>query len=543
MNVSPYSGVALKRSAIHLLVGKVASALLTFSILFLLVRLLTTEEYGTYVTLEAGSIFVLSITSFGLPWLAARYLPEFRLHGNGDQLAYFIWRIIALISLFNIMGASLLFMAMPWLLEPLGLMHQIDVARLYLLVLVLEGLRGNILECTLEPLLLQRQAQLSQIMRNLAFLSGLSILAIQGMAHLYNAVLAELAGTFLGTTSALLSLTRHLHTHRNLQGMNGWQVPNWSEMWRATRHMYFSNLVTLTYGSSVLVFLTQRFLGVETTALFGFLYNLFGQIRRYLPSSLLLGLIRPKLIASYMGEDGAAQLTRNANLVGKVSLFVLMPLLVFVWLAGSELLNLISGGKFTQAGYYFGGLLMALIPLSQRQILETVAIASGRSDLCSWGSFLGILTLPLAYWLLESGQGIWSPIIAMVAGQLIFNVILVTAMRFTTPYRPDTIGFLKLSMAALMGYGLGILVKMAWEGSLLSLPNNDFAALIDNAQGIVSKFLSENIDSPVPDLLSLTTMGTLACSLFLLVAYFFKPFRVEERMRLNRFLNRNIFIW
>lgn len=543
MNTSPYTGAALKRSAMHFFIGKVASALLTFSILFWLVRLLTTEEYGTYVTLEAGSFFMLTVTSFGLPWLAARYLPEFRLHGNGKQLRYFIWRIIAMISLFNIMGASLLFLAMPWLLEPLGLMHQMDVARLYLLVLVFEGLRGNILECTLEPLLLQGRAQLSQILRNLAFLSGLVIIAVQGAVHLHDAVLAELAGTILGTVSALLSLIRHVHTQRDLQGKDGWQSPNWSEMWRASRHMYFSNLVTLTYGSSVLVFLTQRFLGVETTALFGFLYNLFGQIRRYLPSSLLLGLIRPKLIASYMGEDGAAQLTRNANLVVKVSLFILMPLLVFVWLAGSDLLNLLSGGKFTHAGYYFGGLLMALIPLSQRQILETVAIASGQSHLCSWGSFLGILTLPLAYWLLESGQGIWSPIIAMVAGQLIFNVILVTAMRFTTPYRPDTIGFIKLSMAALMGYGLGILVKMAWEGSLPSLPNNDLTTLIDNAQEVVSKYLSYHIDAPVPDLLNLTTMATLACGFFLLIAYFFKPFRAEERMRLNRLLNRNIFIW
>ena len=77
-------------------------------------------------------------------------------------------------------------------------------------------------------------------------------------------------------------------------------------------------------------------------------------------------------------------------------------------------MSLLSNGKFTQSGYYLGGLLLALIPFSQRQILETVAVVCGQSRLCLWGSFLGVLTLPLAYWLFESGLGLWSPIIAMI---------------------------------------------------------------------------------------------------------------------------------
>lgn len=542
MSDLPYSGPALKRSAIHFITGKVASALLTFGILLWVVRLLTTEEYGTYVTLVAGGDFALIITSFGLPWIAARYLPEFRLHANGKQLAHFVWQIIAWICLFSVAGALLLFVAMPRLLVFMDLAQHTEVARLYLLVFVLEGLRGNIQVHILGPLMQQGQAQLSQIMRNLALLLCLGVMvAVQGQVHLHDVVLAELAGTFFGTASALLGLVWHLRRHRDLPGKDGWQAPNWLGMWPTARHMYFSHFITLSYSSSVLVFLVQRFLGVEATALFGFMINVNGQICRYLPATLLIGLVRPKLIASFVGEGGEEQLTRDANLVGKVSLFVLMPMLVFVWFAGGELLSLLSGGKFTQAGYYLGGVLLSLIPLSQRQILETVAVASGKSNLCLWGSSLGILTLPLIYWLFELGFGLWSPIIAMVAGQLLFNATLVIAMMITTAYRPDTVGFFKLAAAAFVGIVLCVLTRMAWEGSLLPYVN-DFVRLPSEVQSILFMIPAQQTTLPT-EWLGLTLMAALACGLFLVVAYFIKPFRLEERIRLNRLLSRNVFVW
>lgn len=539
MSVSPYSGTALKRSARHFLIGKLASALLTLSILLWLVRLLAVAEYGAYVTLVAGAELALAITSLGLPWVGARYLPDYRLHATGMQLAQFVWQLIARISLFAVIGAVLIFAALPWLLAFLDLSQQIDVARLYLLVLVLEGLRRNVQECILEPLLQQGYAQFSQVMRNLGLLVCLAIIASQGEVHLQHVVWAELAGTVLGTASSLRGLSRHLHSQRDLPGQEGWQPPSWAEMWGTARHMYFSYLVTLTYGQQTFVFLTQRFLGVEATALFGFLLNLYGQICRYLPATLLFGLIRPKLMASYVGEGGMAQLTRNANLVGKVSLFVLMPLLVFAWLAGGELLNLLSGGKFTHAGYYLAGLLLVLIPFSQRLILETVAVASGHSHLCFWGSALGVLTLPVAYGLLALGQGLWSPIIAMVLGQMAFNTTLVAAMAFNTTYRPDSLGLFKMLAAALFGFVLGIFARMVWLAPLQFQADNSVGWL-ENAQTLVFDVIAQQAKLSAHGWLDLSVMGVLAGSFFLLAAYFFNPFKKDEQMRMKQLINKKL---
>src|SRR5690348_5006771 len=126
MSVTPYSGAALSRSAGHFIVDKSISALLTLIILFWLVRLLSVEEYGAYVTFVAGMELTLVLTGFGLPWLAARYLPECRLRASGSVLARLVWQIIGRLSLSLLIGALLLAVIMPWLLALLGLSQYAD---------------------------------------------------------------------------------------------------------------------------------------------------------------------------------------------------------------------------------------------------------------------------------------------------------------------------------------------------------------------------------------------------------------------------------
>lgn len=509
MSTSPYSASALKLGAVHFLTGKAVSALLTFIILLWLVRLLTVEEYGAYVTLVAGMELTLALTSFGLIWVAARYLPDFRLNASGKVLARFTWQIIARIGLFLLAGLLLLFVALPWILVPLNLAHHTGIAQFYLLVILAEGLGRHLRESILEPLLQQGKAQISLVIRNMSFLLFLSIVAVQGQVHLDDVVMAELVASLLGTALALHGLVVHLRAHRNLLQQDGWQTPDWREMWGLARHMYFSRLVTLAYSPQVFIFLVQRYLGVESTALFGFLRSLYGQIFRYLPATLLFSLVRPKLIASCVGPDGMSELSRNANLAGKLSLFVLTPILVFAWLAGDELLTLLSSGKFTQSGYYLAGLLMSLVPLSQRQLLETVAVANGKSRLCLWGASLGLLVLPLTYSLLESGLlGLWSPIIAIFLSEVIFNAAVVVVIAKTTVYRPDALGFFKLTAAALAAF-----------------------------------VLARQIVPPTYSWLGLMIAAAVGCGFFILAAYFVKPFRTDERARLNRLLGRRIFVW
>jgi hypothetical protein len=129
----------------------------------------------------------------------------------------------------------------------------------------------------------------------------------------------------------------------------------------------------------------------------------------------------------------------------------------------------------------------------------------------------------------------------MMMSQMIFNATIIIAMGLTTTYRPDTVGVFKLVAAGVMGLVLGFFVKMAWVGSFQQRAN-DFVGLSENVQAIVSEFLAQQNPAQTNGWLYWTIMAMLAFVPYLLASYFLKPFRVEERARLNFLLNRNFFV-
>jgi O-antigen/teichoic acid export membrane protein len=324
---------------------------------------------------------------------------------------------------------------------------------------------------------------------------------------LRDVVVAEFVAAVIAGIFAVVGLARRLR-QQDLPGDPVWSEPTWRDMWRTARNMYFSQMITLTYSPQVFLILIHRYLGVEATAVFGFLRNLYEQISRYLPATLLASLIRPKLVASYVGQGGIEELTRNANLAGKLSLFVLMPLVVFIGMVGGEVVNFLTGGKFPDTGFYLAGLMLVLIPFSQRQIVETIAVTSGHSQLCARAAALGVFMLPLTLVLLESGLGLWAPIVGMGVGNLLFNTFILASMGRITSYRPDMPGFIKLLLASSITY------LIVW---FMPIPGLGWVGLVSAA--------------------------VMTLMIYLVVAYFIKPFEKSERDRLNRLATRGLFVW
>jgi len=508
MSAELYSGAAFKRSAWHFLSGRVASAVLTFIILLWLVRLLPIVEYGAYVTLVAALELALGISTLGLPWMAARYLPEYRLHASGEILIGFTKRVLLLLLGSLVLVALLSWVNLQWLLALMDMSQYADVARLYLLMLVVEGFGRHLRESALGPLMMQGMAQISLVVRSLAMLLLLVLFSAVDHVSLRDVVMAELVSAMSAAAIALFGLVRYLRLHRAAVGTSGWSEPAWEVMSRTARHMYLSQLIALSYSPQVLLVLIRRYLGVEATAVFGFLRSLYEQASRYLPATLLFSLIRPKLVASYVGQGGIEELARNANLAGKLSLFVLMPLVVFVGVRGEELVSLLAGGKFPDTGYYLLGLMLALIPYSQRQIVETVAVTSGHSRLCTFAATLGVVMLPLTYILLEVGLGLWAPIIGLGIGNLMFNGFILVGMGRITSYRPDMPGFTKLMLVSLTVY---LIV------SFMPVPGYGWVSLISAAAAVMITYLA--------------------------TAYLIKPFAQAERDTLNRLAARGLFVW
>lgn len=500
MNQDVYSGHATRRAAWQFLSGKALSALLTFISLLWLVRMLPVAEYGAYVVFIAGTELGFAMAALGMYWLAARYIPDYRLRAAGPALGRLcrllvLWQTLALMAL-----AAIISILMDVYLSWAGLSDHKVAAWLALALLCTEGLGRFVREGVMAPLMLQEQARVSLILRQSSFLIAIAALSFAEHVDLYWVLAAEVGASLGGCLVASLSLARHLRSLRCQIGEAGWKEPKISEQWRIALRMHAARIISLAYSPQMFLNLVQRILGVEAAALFGFLRTLFEQAGRYLPATLLFTVLRPKLVADHL-TGGMAALARQVNLAGKLSLFVLLPLIVLVALAGDTLVAMLSGQRFEASGHYLLGLLLVLLPISQRQLIETVAVSVGRPGLCTLGSVLGLLTLPLMIFLLGQGYELWAPVITILIGEVVFNATVLAGLALEG-YRVDWQGATKLVASAFL----------AWLAAI-------GAVMVDSN-----------------DAISFALACMLAAVVFLAASWWLQVFTHEERQRLSSML-------
>lgn len=151
---------------------------------------------------------------------------------------------------------------------------------------------------------------------------------------------------------------------------------------------------------------------------------------------------------------------------------------------------------------------MVLIPLSQRQLLETVAVASGHGTLCMFAAVVGALGIPVGLFAFYIGAGLWAGIAALGIGQLLLVLFLAGSMQRLIGYQPDAGGLLRLIVAAFAGASTAVL-----------------------------------LDTGMPPMIDLLITAALVLAVFLVAAWVVKPFTELERRRVNRLIGRSLFVW
>lgn len=508
MTASPYSAPEIKRNAWYFLAGKAVTAALTFAILLMVVRMLPIVEYGIYVTAVAGIELLIAVAASGFSWTAHRYIPEYRLHAPGLRTEWLVYRLFWLTAgVLAAIGLLLYWKIDAWLgWARLG--GYVDVARIALLWLVVEGTWRFIRDAILGPLLLQGRAQICMVIRSGAMLLFLINHAVHGSLDLRQLIWAEVLASLLAMVVATGALRLSLKGLRDLPAKEAWSEPGFPVMALTGGHMLSAQLLALLYSPQILLLIVQRFLGIESAAVFGFMRSLYEQIGRYLPATLLFTVIRPKLVASFVGGGAAREANMNANMAGKISLFVLMPLIAFAGIAGQDVIGILSGNKWPDTGLLFAGFMLVLIPFSQQQLLETLAVVTGNSVLCIRAAGAGLLVPLVLYGLIRAGLGLWAPIIALGVGHLLYNGAIVVGLLNRIGYVGDPVGIGKMLVAAFAAFGIAAVLPIT--------------------------------GAPV---FEVAVNGVVVACIFLFAAWVAKPFGASERARLNGLFRSRWFVW
>ena len=505
MSENPYSLELARRGLKHFAIGRILVGLVGVALLLLTVRRLDPSDLGSYMFLVAIQGIATMASSIGLFGFVERYIPEYRVRGSTRQLGVAISFAVAGRLSTLALACGLLFWAGTDLAAFFGLPVAIEIFRLYLLVILIEG-TGRFIDLVFETLLMQWPTQVSNLLRTLVKLGGLLLIVgnrdwtLQDIV-VWDAVASCAALVF--AVSALCLGIRRLGRPR-LRGEF-----DRTTMVRFAAYNYAALLGHQIYGVDTLKLLVTKLLGVLETAAYGLAYSLVDILRRYLPAQLLLGTIRPLVIASYLESRSMARPLFLANLVLKLNIFLIAPALAVAVALGGPLLELIGKGRYPEAYGYILALLLLLVAQTIHLMVAVLAATIERNDLvmrATWlamaGAAVAVITIPII--------GVWGAVAAAYVSEFGYCYVVARGLRAVC------------HQSAVCWKNLGRLA----------------AIFIITA---VSSWLASHLIPATNAFLTLSACLVVGC--YFGIAFVWKPFSDLERELINRLLPKPLFVW
>jgi len=505
---NPHYTLARARSSLGFFAaGKVVTGGLGLLILLLIVRHLEPREFGLYVAFVAVLEVAVLVSSFGLMALVQRYVPDVRARGSARQLRGLLGGIcLARLLTLAVACGVLAYAAVP-MMGFLRLDGAVTLFRLYLVVVMIEGC-ARYLDQIFESLLTQGRGQLALVVRNGAKLAGiLGVLGAGAGLGLEALIWVDITAAACGLVTALCLLGGYLRGQASDQAPAG-HVYDRARVARFSLNSYLSLVLGQVYGLETLKLVVARTLGVLETATYGFAQSLADMLRRYLPAQLLQGVLRPLLVSRHAEGHDFAELNRLANLLFKINLFCLAPVVVFLMVFGAEFVALFTGGKYPEAHSLLVGMSLLLVLHALHIVLGLIALTLERGD-------------------------------ASVAGTVAAASGLVIAVLLAKPY--GTLGVLAGAYVSELAWCGTVWWKLRRAGwcFTLDLAGNARIILIAGAAGAVLVLVG-GAPTSVAVLAACAGVSVIAFAAFGLLA---KPFTSDERSLINRLLPRPVFVW
>jgi hypothetical protein len=404
MNDSPYSGINTRRNVKAFLIGKVPTALLTMTALWLASHYLTPIQFGLYVTVMATLEVSLGFSSFGLDWILLRYIPSYRVAKSRFGLI----RLIKIVSLIRF-SILLLFTICVLILKNFGVYNNLfiteGITELLCLLVIIEGMMRVFRDNIIESLALQRYLQIVLIIKGLCIVSGLILLNFFVNLNAIDFLFVELCASCVSLIISFLIVTKEI---KKIVGLETYfQIPTWKQMRNTALSNYASGFIQYFYSTSFLLLILALFQPVEVIAGVGFVVRLTEIIRNYLPSMLLFSVVRSRMIGVYAQTNSYLELRNWAIFLFKFSIITLLPVCAAVGIHGDLLLNITSSNNYSNFASLFFVLCVWLGLNIHNNIISIVFNATHLMPYWVTSFIMSGLLFPFIVWFGGNNLGIW----------------------------------------------------------------------------------------------------------------------------------------
>ncbi|MRW93033.1 hypothetical protein GJ699_23830 [Duganella sp. FT80W] len=369
----------VKRSLLHFFAGKVASAVGGLTAVLMVVHGLTVREFAAYSVLVGLVEMFTAVSGLGLQHVVLRYVPELYARYQQHALRQLVGLACALRSVLLFVLLSLAWWLAPVLAGWIGLGDLVDAFRVFLLVVGFRSL-NQFLSMILESMLHQGISQLAFSLVALGRCWGMMWLTGFSSMNLLNVIWVECVCEIVATIIMLVGIVRSVR-HGVADGHEGDQAdddPHWLRHQRPVLvkfagWAYLQHLATLPFGGTTNRLVGGAMFGSMTMASFGFALSIYDYAKRYLPTQLLIGLIRPVVVARYATTGSFTRAAELCEQAMQFNLVLLAAMLAALAVSGDELLGMISNGKYMESSVIMlATLLVVLVLETQRVVLDVL---------------------------------------------------------------------------------------------------------------------------------------------------------------------------
>ena len=442
----------VKQSMGSMLIARPLSAVGGLLVLVLLSRKLSTPEYGIYFALWASAEILILASNFGLLYAVFRYVnADERVDGKifprGPVWGLVGWRAVTLLL---VAGGLALF---PSLLHSLSdrSVRTISLIPLLAIVVFCEGM-ARFIEAIFDSMLCQSRSQSTLITRTWLRVLGIGFFVLQGGITIRQVVQVEIVATFIGASIALVLLLDIYRRARNyVNDDEATEFVSIRRMMQFALPVFAADLLGLVYGPDALKLALAGVSGSSMLAIFGFAYALTAVIQRYMPAILLTGIFRPIFVATAKKPDGTALLSELVGTIIKINWLMILPIIAFMYFAGSPVLSILSHGNYAHAGTVVVLLIGGLLPLAMNLTLSMYCMAREISWPVLIATGVSTIGLPMGTFLAKL-YGANGMAVAFGGTELLWSGTCLVALHFFTKevLQPDWTGFGKMLVAGLV---------------------------------------------------------------------------------------------
>jgi len=265
-------------------------------------------------------------------------------------------------------------------------------------------------------------------------------------------------------------------------------------------------LLISSQATDKLIFI--NFVPLNILAAFGFMASLTNQLQNYLPSFLLANIIQPSLMAYYSKGGSLDKLATIVDIICKLNFFLVLPVIIYIVVAGDAIISFLSDGKYQNTYSLFGLLAIQLLFWSYAQMLGILVNATEQNKELFLSTLIeSVLIIPGLLVLHFNGGLVWFLMIRIL-GQIFRNFFLIFRLRRKNVFVRYNKGYLNLLLASVA------------TGLLLSL-----------------------VTHPAMNIYQLVLTAGATVVAFYAILIILKPFSKEERDMINNVIGRKLFVW